>query len=75
MKAKKDNKYSNGFDNPYNLTEDINMNQDQLVMTATDKTNFNVESSMMRQNVNQVEDEIARPMLQFMNIPGQTCIS
>lgn len=77
MKAKKDNKYPNlSLDNPYSV-EDINMNQDQLVGRVNEKMgDFQTETSMMRQ-VNQTipDNGIARPLTQFMNIPGPPCIS
>lgn len=76
MKLKKDNKYPNScLENPFNTNEDINMNQDHLLLNTVDKMGYNTENAMMHQAMNPGDDNVARPMSQFMNMPGPPCIS
>lgn len=77
MKAKKDTKFSLTTDN-YPSSEDINMNQSQMLLQPVGNKytdTMSEEISTMRTNTNLPDDGIARPMTQFMNIPGPPCIT
>lgn len=85
MKAKKDNKYPGTVDNPF--TEDININQNQITTDkqafVSDNQRFSLDNpgyvpdnQMMCQNMGQIpNEEVARSLSQFLNIPGPPCIS
>lgn len=77
MKAKKDTKFPLSVDN-YPSNEDINMNQSHMFPQTVDNKYSDVNSkeiSMMRTNANSFNDGIARPLTEFMNIPGPPCIT
>lgn len=76
MKAKKDTKFL-GID--YSNSEDINMNQDSMYMGSSYSpehyyggvSNKNAkETSMLDENTNSMDNNLARPLTQLSNLPG-----
>lgn len=73
MKAKKDSKFSPSQE--YGSNEDINMNKNQLVLpnaTPSAKCLYGLEAGEIQTGVHErdSDEDIARPMTQFRNIPG-----
>lgn len=70
MKAKKDNKFPSPVQE-YNGNEDINMNKNQLATSST-KCLYGIDAREIQTSVHErdSDDDIARPLAQFENIPG-----
>lgn len=73
MKAKKDNKFSPGQE--YGAGEDINMNKNQLILTnatLSEKCLYGLEGKEIQTGGHErdSDEDIARPLTQFRNIPG-----
>ncbi|GLV45216.1 hypothetical protein CBL_05317 [Carabus blaptoides fortunei] len=69
---------TSGAVDSYPSSEDINMNQSQMLLhTVANKfaEPRSEEISTMRTETNIPDDGIARPMTQFMHIPGPPCIT